>query len=333
MSGASRRPESPGRASSLSAIGRAPCAPCAMVARLAWLLAPLLWSATLPARADTWSVWTENDQIAFVPAREERWYTQGLGVQRISPRGEQDHLVWSLTHQMYTPASTRVLDPQPADRPYAGILHAGLGGYRADALQRIDLGLTLGIIGPSAGAGGLQRGVHRLLHQPLPQGWRYQLPDQPWVQVWVSRVSRLYEMQAGRTDLLMRAALEVGSPRNVAHWGLALRTGALPQVPHWPGSPIAAAQATPHWMAYASAGVQGVFTDALLDGQPQDSSSSIQRRRSVLEASLGASWRLRPGVWIDTALFWRERDFDVPEGTGLPGAQRWGRLQLRWLSD
>ena len=194
-------------------------------------------------------------------------------------------------------------------------------------------GLSLGIIGPSVGAGGLQQGVHRMLRQPLPQGWAYQLPDQPWAQAWASQVWRLHEMQAGRSDLLMRAGLEIGHPRNLAHWGLALRMGALPASPHWPGSPTAAAHATSDWMLHASGGIQGVLTDALLEGEPQDSTSRIVRRRSVLEASLGGAWRVWPGVWADAALIWRERDFAVPEGTTLPGSQRWARIQLRWLSD
>jgi hypothetical protein len=281
----------------------------------------------------TWSIWTENDQYALVSARSERWYTQGLGMQRIAAWGAQDHLVWSLTHQMYTPASTRVLDPQPADRPYAGVLQAGWGFYRVQADRRLDLGLSLGVIGPSAGAGSVQRAVHQLLGQPLPQGWRYQLPDQPWVQGTVSQVSRLVEIAPDRADLLVQTGLEVGHPRNAAQVGLALRTGVLPTSPHWPGRPTAAVHATPHWMAYASATLHGVIRDALLDGEPQGSNSLIRRRPTVLEASAGASWRVLPSVWLEAAVIWRERDFTLPPEAALPGSQRWGRIQLRWLSD
>jgi hypothetical protein len=289
-------------------------------------------SAPLSAPA-TWSVWTENDQYALVSARSERWYTQGLGVQRITAWGAQDHLVLSVTHQMYTPASTRLMDPQPADRPYAGVLQAGLGFYRVQADRRLDVGLSMGVIGPSAGAGAVQRSVHQLLGQPLPQGWRYQLPDQLWVQGGVSQVSRLIEIAPGRTDLLIQTGLEVGHPRNAAQVGLALRTGVLPASPHWPGQATAAVHATPHWMAHASATVHGVVSDALLDGEPRDSDSLIRRRRTVLEASAGASWRVLPRVWLDAAVIWRERDFSLPPEATLPTSQRWGRIQLRWLSD
>jgi hypothetical protein len=86
-------------------------------------------------------------------------------------------------------------------------------------------------------------------------------------------------------------------------------------------------------MAYASATVHGVISDALLDGEPQGSSSLIQRRRTVFETSAGGSWRLRPALWLDAAVTWRERDFLPPPGTNLPGSQRWARIQLRWLSD
>jgi lipid A 3-O-deacylase len=286
----------------------------------------------LPA-SPAWSLSFDNDQFALVGATEERWYTQGLRVQRVSAWGDRDHLVLSFTHLMFTPASTRTSAAQPLDRPYAGAMYAGLRFYQADAHQRTDLGLELGVIGPSAGAASLQRAVHRVLDQPLPLGWGYQLPDQPWAQASAARVYRLGALPTERTDLLLRVGALVGHPRSEAQLGLSLRTGALPQAVAWPGDPVSALHATPHWMAHARVQIHGVFSDALLEGRPQASVSEIQRRPAVLEGALGASWRVRPALWLDASVTWRARDFEVPSGVALPGSQRWGSLQLRWIQD
>ena len=191
----------------------------------------------LPA-SPAWSLSFDNDQFALVRATEERWYTQGLRVQRVSAWGDRDHLVLSFTHLMFTPASTRTSAAQPLDRPYAGAMYAGLRFYQADAHQRTDLGLELGVIGPSAGAASLQRAVHRVLDQPLPLGWGYQLPDQPWAQASAARVYRLGALSTERTDLLLRVGALVG------HHG--------PK--HSPGSPFEPGPGRRRWHGLATRG-------------------------------------------------------------------------------
>lgn len=289
-------------------------------------------AAAMPTAASTWSIWLENDQYALVPARQERWYTQGMGLRRVSPAQDNTHSVFSLTHQMFTPASTRTANPQPLDRPYAGALFAGAQWLRADAVSRSDWGAEIGLIGPSAGAEGLQRTVHRLLGQPLPLGWRYQLRDQPWVQFQATQTWRLAQSQTG-ADLLMRVGAEIGHPRNALEAGLAVRWGAVPEAVSWPGAAAPQHHATRGWMAHAMLQMRAVASDALIDGSPAGSDSQVRRRFTVPQAGLGLSWALSPTWGIDAALLWRGREFEVEGGTPLPALQRWGQIQLRGSFD
>jgi|GEM_PF-1048092 len=285
-----------------------------------------------PTAASTWSVWLDNDQYALVPARQERWYTQGMGLRRVSPWTNDRYGVVSVSHQMFTPASTRTPDPQPRDRPYAGALFMGLHLLRADTDSRTDWGAEIGLIGPSAGAEGLQRTVHRVLGQPLPLGWRYQLRDQPWVQVHAAHTWRLARAATG-ADLLLRVGAELGHPRNAIDAGVAARWGAVPEAVSWPGTATPLQHATRGWMVHGLLQMRAVASDALIDTSAQGSDSLVRRRIGVPQAGLGVSWALTPSLGVDASIQWRGREFEVAGGTALPALQRWGQLQLRGSFD
>ena len=296
------------------------------------LLAGLVFTPSAPTAASTWSVWLDNDQYALVPARQERWYTQGIGLRRVSPWKNDTYGVLSVTHQMFTPASTRTPDPQPQDRPYAGALFVGAHLLRADAESRTDWGAEIGLIGPSAGAEGLQRTVHRVLGQPLPLGWRYQLRDQPWVQIQAAHTWRLARAASG-ADLLLRVGAELGHPRNAIDAGVAVRLGAVPEAVSWPGTAAPLQHATRGWMVHGLLQMRAVASDALIDAAPQGSDSQVRRRTAVAQAGLGVSWALSPSLGLDATVLWRGREFEVEGGTALPALQRWGQVQLRGSFD
>ena len=67
----------------------------------------------------------------------------------------------------------------PPDHPYAGWLYGGVfkETYRADGTYR-KIGLDIGCLGPCAGGEWTQTNLHRLLDQPLPQGWSKQVRNE-----------------------------------------------------------------------------------------------------------------------------------------------------------
>ena len=88
---------------------------------------------------------------------------------------------YELGQMMFTPRDLRRAVPDPADRPYAGVLFAGLSteyvhDNRLDALK-----LVAGIVGPASLAAQAQKVFHSIIRSPEPEGWAYQLKNEPIV--------------------------------------------------------------------------------------------------------------------------------------------------------
>jgi lipid A 3-O-deacylase len=131
----------------------------------------------------------ENDAFGGTDAN----YTNGIsmaltlrgkgllgGVWDLAGTGKGERLAtYELTQLQFTPSDLELSNPDPADRPYAGLLYLGCTTHlqREDSLH--SLKLMAGIAGPASYAEGLQRFTHRVLGYNLPQGWAYQLKNEP----------------------------------------------------------------------------------------------------------------------------------------------------------
>ncbi len=122
-----------------------------------------------PAEKRLWSfgIRWENDTIA----NHDRFYTNGIAfslshtgpswadpvVDLLPWRDGRRTVTYSLSQAMFTPGDTERVPPDPADRPYAGVLAFGLGLHVDREQQYNGLKLVLGVIGPWALAGETQR--------------------------------------------------------------------------------------------------------------------------------------------------------------------------------
>lgn len=138
-----------------------------------------------------WSVslrW-ENDTFGGT----DRFYTDGvlLSLTHTGPSWMDpvaDWLPWGegrrtvgydLSQIMMTPEDTKRVIPDPADRPYAGILALGLTLHVERSNACHGLKFITGVIGPWSLAEETQREVHRLIGSGKPRGWSYQLENEP----------------------------------------------------------------------------------------------------------------------------------------------------------
>ena len=107
----------------------------------------------------------------------DRYYSNGFQLavgQAVTP----DYwLVVRGAHEIYNPEEFRSNEPRPGDRPYAGFLYGRLELHFALGASLQRLALTLGVVGPSAGAHTIQVWSHRIMDEPRPRGWDTQLPD------------------------------------------------------------------------------------------------------------------------------------------------------------
>jgi len=131
--------------------------------------------------ADSVSIYEENDVFEkdSKGSTTDGFYTQGLQIQYENTNS------WGLklAQQIYTPENKDSPGTQYGDRPYAGYLHGAyfqhiLAGQQDDYFQ-----IDVGVIGPASGAEDVQTGFHKMTGMALPQGWKYQLKNEPTLNV------------------------------------------------------------------------------------------------------------------------------------------------------
>ncbi|MGI9547860.1 MAG: lipid A-modifier LpxR family protein [Flavobacteriaceae bacterium] len=174
---------------------------------LIWYLGGLLflfWNGYLlygqQPNADFKSVLTvnsDNDAFVFWENRD-RYYTYGIGAS-ISFRAEKlvglekwmaekeaFFITTTVRIEGYTPTNKFVTMPQlqgdsivEFDRPFAGLLYGTLETTYSFKRSFLRTGILIGIMGPSSGAGRLQRWIHDNVTQDgVFDAWQFQIPDQ-----------------------------------------------------------------------------------------------------------------------------------------------------------
>jgi len=119
------------------------------------------------------------------------YYTQGLHIEVVAPFAKYFPLSWLLwhprysyirngvaaEHEGYTPRSYSNPNILYGDRPYAAclFLKTFLTAIDSEKKQRYSAALSTGVIGQAAGGAEMQTGIHRWLHDVIPQGWLHQI--------------------------------------------------------------------------------------------------------------------------------------------------------------
>jgi hypothetical protein len=138
-----------------------------------------------------WSVSARFDNDSF--GGTDRYYTDGvaLSLTQTGPNWLDplaDWLPWGqgrrtvgydLSQLMFTPDNLSLHNPDPKDRPYAGILAAGLSLHVEQGNSYNGLKFVTGVIGPDSLADKTQEEVHRQVGSTIPQGWNQQLKNEP----------------------------------------------------------------------------------------------------------------------------------------------------------
>ncbi|MEZ8739667.1 DUF2219 domain-containing protein [Photobacterium swingsii] len=83
-----------------------------------------------------------------------------------------------LGQQMWTPSDITLEQPQPNERPYAGLLFLDTGIFQYTASRADKLTFRLGTVGPNSLAESAQKFVHSVTPSKAPQGWAYQIENQ-----------------------------------------------------------------------------------------------------------------------------------------------------------
>jgi lipid A 3-O-deacylase len=224
---------------------------------------------------------------------------------------------------MFTPENLSARTPPANDRPYAGWLYGGARLYRdtGATLDRIEM--TAGMIGPASLAGDLQDWWHSagLFGGLKPEGWHYQLRDEPGLIVSEQHIWRL-PLLTGPLELeaLPEANLSLGNVFDYAGAGGTLRLG-QGLAADWGPPRIAPAlqgsdfQKNDDLAWYVFAGIEGraMARNLFLDGNSFETSRTVPRNNFVADLNAGASLLL-PGARLTVSFTHRTAEFQGQKG-------------------
>ncbi len=284
-----------------------------------WVLGVAMPLVSMPAladpAADNANIVTLQDENASITPNHlsDRYYVNGLRLAWTSSTDEVpsflqqlndaifgagiDRIAFDVTQQIYTPANTQLVPPDPSDRPYAGVLLGTFSTVHDTDFSRTNLGLSLGIVGPGAGGEQIQNGFHDLIGQGHDLGWKYQIRNTFAGEALVDRVWRLPVYSAGgfETDVLPDAGVGVGDVRDYVQIGATLRFG------QGLGSDFGVVRPRPGlsggdafrpvrpfaWYVFVGGDGQAVAYDILLDSTPFRGGLQVQHEAGVAEGQGG----------------------------------------------
>ena len=240
---------------------------------------------------------------------------------------------FALGQNIYTPADTDLADPPASERPYAGYLYAAVGLMEENPDRLDQLQLQLGVVGPASLAGNAQKWVHSILGQAKPQGWHYQLRDEPALNLAYERSLKLIPPQSVLglvLDIEPHIGGAVGNVYDYANAGAMMRFGfnlpgdfgPLRIDPSLPGSNFF--EPTDAVSAYVFAGVDGraIARNIFLDGNTWQASRSVVKKNLVGDLELGAALTFRHVRLAFTHVF-RTREYKAQ-----PKSDQFGAVSL-----
>lgn len=295
----------------------------------------------------------DNDQFAFTPGADERWYTQGALLRwgEDATPGSWAHgiarawcarvagcaadtrfrrTVTLLGQALYTPANFGSTQPQPLDRPYAASLYVGAEVAAAGPRVRDALELRLGVVGPAALGEWTQNTLHGLIGEGDAGGWDYQVRAQALVELQASRVARAALPWSG-TEAAVRASVQLGTPVTQLAAGALVRAGALPAVAQWPGDAARAVSGPAGtWQLFAGAELRAVLRNQLIDGDTYGYVGQVRSERWVGELFAGGAIAVAPEWELQLSITWRSVEFETDGPSAPLEPQRYGSIAVRW---
>ena len=222
------------------------------------VLAPLALAAASPLSAQEqtgdadgsapaeWSFYAENDLFDLFGDNSDSFYTNGLRLERMRERDAASATIlfgieaeavcrivcnadasgvavatgWAVGQNIYTPENARIAEPQPNDRPWAGLLYYSsmvrmryrdpdLNVGREDKVE-----ISLGVTGPPSLAEAVQRSWHTdVLGIYDPAGWDNQIKTEPIFQIGSHTALRLAPNESEHFDFIPRLKANLGNAK------------------------------------------------------------------------------------------------------------------------
>jgi hypothetical protein len=245
------------------------------------------------------------------------------GLTWLRPRGFPDNNVTlTIAQAMFTPDESELSIPDPLDRPYAGMILAGITYNSRDSYSMRSNRLDVGLVGPSSLAEQTQDLVHDWLGGDEFLGWGHQLQNEPVFRVVHQRLRKWNPQSAPRAvDAIVHYGGSIGNVTTFANAGVELRFGrALPDDFGTAPAPYGGESTAPSRSigfyrrpsihAYFALDARYVLHDITLDGNTWRDSASVDREPLVGDVAVGFAtyWR---GWEITVARYFRSKEFET----------------------
>lgn len=171
------------------------------------------------------------DNDAFTgDLNQDQYYSSGIfpTFRILRDSGEKAKVIrsYQINHRMYTPSWIGWDRLERFDRPYAGVFSISAANeYYFLKGRYLKVELEMGILGPHAYVGNAQRTWHQWFGMPDPNGWKYQINDQPMVNLQLKWVEPLF--YAKKVDLFSESSVATGTVFNYFRQDLIFRIGDL----------------------------------------------------------------------------------------------------------
>lgn len=246
-------------------------------------------------------------------------------------------IYYSLGQNLYTPEDISAANPNPNDRPYAAFLYGSAGLSSTTDNHIDDIEVTLGIVGPWAFGEEAQDSVHDLINTTDPNGWDYQLENEPGFMLsWQRRWPEAYAADIGPFYARVSPHTNITLGNVYTYAGTELSLQMTPYQYKWQSQPLRVKPAIPGngyfnvpenkfaWSLFAGVEGRAIGRNIFLDGNSFESSRSVDKKHFVADANAGIA--LTYGhTQISYTLNWRSKEFEGQSDSSLFGAISIGR--------
>jgi hypothetical protein len=209
---------------------------------------------------------------------------------------------YDVAQLQFTPVNLELHNPDPRDRPYAGFLYLGLATFLQRGENLHGLKLFAGAVGPASLAEQAQKLVHRTFGYHMPQGWEFQIKNEPIINLlyeYRHRFSLTPHDGAFGVQLIPVGGAYLGNFLIQAQGAAQIRVGyhlpddfgttILPGIGYLPFPQDDASSRAWGCYAYAGSGANFVAWNITLDGNTFAHSRNVDKRPVVPFLEYGAS--------------------------------------------
>ena len=207
---------------------------------------------------------------------------------------------YNLGQFIQTPVDIKQTALIEEDAPYVGLLawEVNILVYNQSIID--DLSLTIGVVGPAAGAKELQKSVHEQLSANQPMGWDNQIDNEVVVRLQLKRLWRNASVDFGSSevDFISGLSVGVGNLLSDASAGIGIRWGQQLQSSFASSTPFPIQQLkgqTPNaagWYIFANLSGSYVLNDIFIDGNTFNSSHHVDLIHWQTAATVGVVFNI-----------------------------------------